>query len=891
LSAKEKNILKKRRVYQVAKEFHVSNEALIDFFHGNHYKCRNHMAPVTEEMYQAAVQEFGQKDIEVIRDSDIRRKLQEKKQEEEARREAIRHEIDEILERSKGDTFETVKVAPRPVAVEKESKEVVKPAEKKEAEDKKKVKEQKIAPKEKKVKEKAAAAKEKPPEEKKKTIKAGVKEPEVSETTVKTVKEGVKTEKEKPKRHLRRRPVSEKKGEEPKPVKKEEKAEKDKKKRRKRKKIEPGTEKLDEKGRILTRKKKKRKKRKPAIQIDEKEIEAAIKETMAKMEEPAKRKKRKKEKLADEAVVEEEGNVIRTTEFVSVSELAALMDVDASEVIKACMGLGLLVSINQRLDRDTILVVADEFGYDVKFLTEYGEERAEDRVQEEEDPALLEPRPPVVTIMGHVDHGKTSLLDYIRESNIIAGESGGITQHIGAYEVQKDDKLITFLDTPGHEAFTAMRARGAQITDIVVLVVAADDNVMPQTLEAINHSRAAAVPIVVAINKIDKQNANIDHIKQQLAENGVLVEDWGGKVQCSHVSAKTGEGIERLLETILLEAEILELKANPNSDAKGVVVEARKDRGKGIVGTVLIQRGTLRVGDAFVAGQFNGRVRAMLNERGQPIEDAPPSTPAQVLGFTGMPQAGDVLAVVESEQEAREIGFKRQQLKREQSFRQIRRITLDQISQQIAEGTVKELSMILKADVDGSLEALSDSLMKLATEDVAVRIIHKGVGAITESDVLLAEASEAVVIGFHVVPNNQARQMAQRENVDIRIYKVIYDVVNDVKMALSGLLEPEIKEEVVGTVEIREVFKASRIGMIAGCYVQSGRILRNDHVRLIRDGKVVYDGKVDSLKRFKDDVKEVAAGYECGVILDNFKDIKTGDILEVYTIVETARTL
>ncbi|MCJ7811714.1 translation initiation factor IF-2, partial [bacterium] len=485
---------------------------------------------------------------------------------------------------------------------------------------------------------------------------------------------------------------------------------------------------------IHPRKKKKRKRKKPAIKIDEKEIEASIKETLAKMSEAPKRKRKKKEKSGEEIESKEE-NVIWTTEFISVSELANLMDVDSSEVIQACMSLGLMVTINQRLDRDTILMVADEFKFGVKFLTEYGEEPGSLVEEEKEDPALLKYRAPVVTIMGHVDHGKTSLLDYIRQSNIIAGESGGITQHIGAYEVSLNNKKITFLDTPGHKAFTAMRARGAQVTYIVGLVIAADDSVMPQTIEAINHARAAGVPIVVAINKIDKPNANPDLIKQQLSDQKILVEEWGGKAQCAEVSAKTGQGIDRLMELILVEAELLELKANPNCKAKAVVIEARREKGKGIVSTVLVQKGTLKKGDPFIAGQYNGRVRAMFDERDRIVNEAPPSSPVQVLGFSGMPQAGDVLKVMDLEQEAREISVRRQQLKREQSFRQIRRLTLDQISKNIAEGKIKELSIIIKADVDGSLEAVSDSLMELATEDVAVRIIHRSVGTINESDV------------------------------------------------------------------------------------------------------------------------------------------------------------
>jgi translation initiation factor IF-2 len=876
LKSGETKTMKKKRIYQVAKEFNISNEALIDFLREQNFKARNHMAPLTDEMYAIVCQNYQREEVETSKEPDYKRRIQEKREEEEARRQAVLHEIDEILERSKGDVFEPVEVISRTRERKKRKPkeeavpEVPVEAEADEAKEKvqKKVVEAKKEKKKKAKKEAEAVIAEKPTEEEKVVA-------------------------EKRKRHLKRRIKPEKKAEEAVAEKAEAvKEAAKKKKRRKRKKDEAVVEEVAEEVAAYPKKKKRRrKKKKPAVKIDEKEIEASIKETLAKMSETPKRKRRKKEKDVEE-VIEEEENVIRTTEFTSVAELANLMNVEASEVIQACISLGLMVTINQRLDRDTILMVADEFDYDVKFLTEYGEEHAEKMEEEEEDEALLEPRPPVVTIMGHVDHGKTSLLDYIRESNIIAGESGGITQHIGAYEVTLDNKKITFLDTPGHEAFTAMRARGAQVTDIVILVVAADDDVMPQTIEAINHARAAGVPIVVAINKIDKPNANVDLIKQKLSEQNILVEAWGGKVQSAEVSAKTGEGIDHLLEIILLEAEILELKANPSGHARAVMIEARMDKGRGIVGTALVQKGTLEIGDSFVAGKHNGRVRAMFDERNHSIDEAPPSTPVQILGFNGMPQAGDIISVVDSEQEAREISLKRQQLSREQSFRQLRRLTLDQISKRIAEGYVKELSVIIKADVDGSMEAISDSLMELGKEeDVAVRIIHKGVGTITESDVLLAEASQAVILGFHVTPNVQAKELAQKEKIDIRLYKVIYDIVNDVKLALSGLLEPEISEEVVGSVEVREVFKASKIGLIAGCYVLSGKITRNTRARVIRDDKVIHEGKIASLKRFKDDVKEVASGYECGITLEDFKDILAGDVLEVYQIVETARTL
>jgi len=863
LETEEKKITKKKRAYQVAREFNISNEALIEFLHSQNFKVRNHMAPLTDKMVELVSQNFEKKDIESEKEPDFRKRIKEKREEEEARREAVRHEIDEILERSKGDTFEPVEIIQR-------KKQKKKPVPKKE---------EPVALEA----DKSDTAKKIVKRKSKKQV-----EEEAEEIVDDKRAEEVKEVSEKPKRHLKRRPKLEKKGED-----KEisEETDKRKRKRRKRVKEETATEKTLDETKTSAKKKRRRKKKKPAVPIDEKEIEASIKETLAKMSETPKRKRKKKDKEVEEVILDEE-DVIFTTEYASVAELANLMEVESSEVIQACITLGLMVTINQRLDRDTILMVADEFDFEVNFMTEYGEERGDAVEEEEEDPALLEPRPPVVTIMGHVDHGKTSLLDYIRESNIIAGESGGITQHIGAYEVSFGEKKISFLDTPGHEAFTAMRARGAQITDIVVLVVAADDDVMPQTIEAINHARAAGVPIVVAINKIDRPNSNPDFIKQKLSEQNILVEDWGGKVQSAEVSAKTGDGMNHLLEIIILEAEILELKANPHAKVKAVLVETRMDRGRGIVSTALIQRGTLRIGDSFVAGQFHGRVRAMFDERNHPLKEAPPAMPVQLLGFTGMPQAGDLLNGAESEQEAREISLKRQQLSREQSFRQIRRLTLDQISKQIAEGVVKELSIIIKGDVDGSVEAISDSLMALGQEEnVAVKIIHKGVGDITVPDVFLAEASQAVIIGFHVSTNVQAREIADKEKIDIRLYKIIYDVVNDIKLALSGLLEPDVSEEVLGSVEIREVFKASKIGLIAGCYVQSGKIVRNMKARLIRDNAVVYEGKIASLKRFKEDVKEVSSGYECGITLEDFKDIQVGDILEAYKIVETARTL
>lgn len=629
------------------------------------------------------------------------------------------------------------------------------------------------------------------------------------------------------------------------------------------------------------------------------DIQEAIRETLAKMEtsgistrQQLKRKK-KKERIEQEQIEQQKAlerqKILQVTEYLSTAELAALMGIDVSSLIQKSFELGNMITINQRLDKDIITLLADDFGYKVEFNKEY---EVDELADTEDHPESLVTRPPVVTIMGHVDHGKTSLLDYIRQTNVVAGEAGGITQHIGAYQVRLNDgKLITFLDTPGHEAFTAMRARGAQITDIVVLVVAADDNVMPQTVEAINHALAAGVPIIVAINKIDKPEADPLKIKTQLSEKGVLVEEWGGKYQCVEISAKKGTNVDILLENILVAAEVLELKANPTRNARGVIVEAKLDKGRGITATVLVQKGTLKTGDSFVAGNYSGRVKAMFDERGNRIETAKPSTPVQLLGFDGMPQAGDTLVVLENERVAREIALKRQQLKREQDFRRIRIVTLDDISKQIKEGKHVDLNVIIKGDVDGSVEALSDSLLKMGTNEVKVNIIHKAIGEISEQDVSLATASNAVIVGFNVRPNLKARKLAQIQKVDIRFYNVIYDVINEIKLALEGLLEPERKEEVLATVEVRETFKVPKVGTVAGCYVADGKISRNNKVRLLRNGLEIFKGNINALKRFKDDVREVEEGFECGISLENFNDIKVGDLIEAYTIVELKRKL
>ena len=565
------------------------------------------------------------------------------------------------------------------------------------------------------------------------------------------------------------------------------------------------------------------------------------------------------------------------------------MDVQVTKVISTCMSLGMFVSINQRLDAETLTIVADEFGYEIQFVST---EEQEVELEEVDRPEDLVPRAPIVTVMGHVDHGKTSLLDFVRNANVISGEAGGITQHIGAYEVQLDSgKKITFLDTPGHEAFTAMRARGAKVTDIVIIVIAADDSVMPQTKEAINHAQAAGVPIIFALNKMDKPDANPDRIREQLSAMNILVEEWGGKYQCQEISAKKGLNVDVLLEKVLLEAELLELKANPNKHAVGSVIESALDKGRGIITTVLVLAGELRVGDPILAGCYSGRVKAMYNERGQKIELAGPATPVQVLGMNGAPQAGDKFNSMESEVEAREIANKRLQLQREQGIRTQKHITLDEIGRRLAIGNFKELNIIVKGDVDGSIEALADSLLKLSTPEIQVNIIHKSVGQISESDVLLASASDAIIVGFQVRPSLNARKLAEQEQIDIRMYSIIYDAINEVKSAMEGMLAPQFEEKITANVQIRETFKITKVGTIAGCMVIDGKINRNSKVRIIRDGVVVHTGELASLKRFKDDVKEVATNYECGLNIQNFNNIEVGDIIEAYENVEVKRKL
>lgn len=886
---------KKIKIFNLAKELNLSSETIIDFLKKKGFEVKSHMSLVTDEMMPVIMGHF-KKDKEV----------------------AERHQrkIQEFRSTRKKETQEKTDKAEKKVS----TKEKEETHQKLEEEEKQKGKEElleveetpQIQVEEEKVEqvvEDAQTVSEKgrkpskyllPIEEKKKETKEELPEKKKPESPRKKILQSpLEVAVSRPQRGLTIKGKIDltSSGSSQKVELDEEKKKKKKKKklREEVRKTRTSITKVEDEEESKTRKRK----RVRRAEVNEDEVEKAIRETLADTGDElaiarAAIRKKKKEKREEEEQkkldqIEQDRMRIKVTEFVTVGELANLMRVSVAEVIQKVMSLGIMVSINQRLDKDTITLVSDEFGFQVDFEKEFTSDALTDIEDEEE---TLFPCPPVVTIMGHVDHGKTSLLDYIRNTNVVAGEAGGITQHIGAYEVTiTEGKQITFLDTPGHEAFTAMRARGAQMTDIVVLVVAADDNVMPQTVEAISHAQAANVPIIVAINKIDKPEANTERIKQQLAERGLLVEEYGGKHQIVEISAKKGTNINLLLEKILLEAEMLNLRANPQREARGTIVEAELDKGKGIIATVLVQKGTLRIGDSFVCGVWSGRVRAMFDERGQRIEAAKPSQPVQVIGFDGIPQAGDDLIGIEDERQAREISLTRQQLKREQDFRQSRRVTLDDISKHIKDGQVRDLPAIVKADVDGSAEALADSLMKLSTDEVKVQVIYKGVGGISESDVLLAMASNAIIIGFHVRPNLKARQLAQKEDVDIRIYNIIYDAINDVRKALEGMLAPTITEEVVATVDIRNVFKISKIGTIAGCYVRDGKIMRNNRVRLVRDGIEVFDGTIASLKRFKEDVREVEQGFECGIGLENFNDIKNGDIIEAYKTIETKRKL
>ncbi len=847
---------KKRRIYQIAKELNISHEEIIEYLQGLDIDVNSHMSPVDNSVYEKILNEFAKEKVII----DRYRKEKERRQIEEERRQKQEEEEEQ---RKQEEEEQRLREAREKIEEEERLREkIVEENKRRIQEARKKEKEEEER---KRKEEEARIQLEKEEQERRKQ-----KEKELAEKTKKSPKK--KAEAEKP----------------------EVKPEEEKKKKKTTRTVEIS----DLEGRISRRGKKKKRdedkgrKKKGRRKVD-KAVEDKVKETLSKIDEKSGGRKRRKKKETEEPaeVAAGQSNTIKVSEYISVDELATQMDVEPTEVIAKCMELGLMVTINQRLDMDTIVMVADEFGFEVEEEHEYGEEILKDE-ETEEDRKKATGRPPVVTIMGHVDHGKTTLLDYIRNTNVVAGESGGITQHIGAYSVNLDGgRQITFLDTPGHEAFTAMRARGAQITDIVILIVAADDGVMPQTAEAINHAKAANVPIVVAINKIDKPNAEPERVKRELSEHGILIEEWGGKYQAAEISAKSGDNVDTLMESILLEADLLELKANADTLARGVVVESELDKGLGPIATILIEKGTLNVGDNFVCGQFAGRVRAMHDERGNDIESAGPAQPVRVLGFNDVPQAGDTFVVLEEEREAKKISAERQRQRREQEFRLSKLTTLDEISKQIKEGKVRELSVVIKGDADGSVEAISDALQQLSTSEVAVSVVHKGVGMISESDVLLAVASDAIIIGFHVSTAPQATALAKRENVEIRNYTVIYDIVDEVRLALEGLLEPEEREKTTATLEVRDTFSVPRAGTIAGCYVSSGKITRDNRVRLVRNGETLFDGEVASLKRFKDDVKEVTEGYECGVGLDGFNDIEIDDTIEAYEIVAVKRTL
>ncbi len=887
----------KMRVFQVAREFNISNEALIAYLTKLNFDIRNQMSLVSDDAYALVAEKFGEKAVQVDEEYEFRRRLREKKANEEAKK----LEAQQNLERRLRVAQEYAKEMPGlRKKREAEAAEESLPAPVKEDSAKARKPEQKTAADLDTVKTDAVAeiTEIKPEDVESKTRKKLIvieippeelgKRQRPKERETETVSEGKVSKPEKPgspaKEMVPAERLSEMEAEEG-------RARKKKRKRKRKKKGAEKTEPVVVKP-VEVEHKRKRAKKKKKVTFNEEEIQESIRQTMAAMDDTGKGKRKKRRVQAEDEAEVEESLVIKVSEFMSVSELARLMEADASDLIRKCMELGMMVSINQRLDMDTITLLAAEYGYEVEPLSEFGEDLLEELEKEEEESENLVRRPPVVTIMGHVDHGKTSLLDFIRKSDIIAGEAGGITQHIGAYEVSTDDgKSITFLDTPGHEAFTAMRARGAQVTDIVILVVAADDNVMPQTVEAISHAKAANVPIIVAINKVDKPGANPDNIRTQLSKHGVLVEQWGGKHQCVEISAKTGQNVELLLDNVLLEAEVLDLKANPERLARGVIIESRLDRGKGVVATVLVQNGSLKIGDPFIAGPYSGKVRSMFDDHGRRVKSTGPAMPVQVLGFDGMPQAGDSIIVLKSERDTREISQKRQQLQREHERWSSHPRTLDEISRQIQKGQVRQLAVVLKADVDGSIEAITDTLISLRTEEVAVEVIHRGVGAISESDVLLASASGAIIIGFNVRPTSKARELASKEEVDIRLYDVIYDIVNDIKSALEGFLAPAISEELTATVEIRQVFKVPKVGMIAGSYVTSGKINRSDRVKVYRDDRLIHDGTISSLKRFRDDAKEVASGFECGIGLNNYDDLKVNDIIESYKVVETKRTL
>jgi len=929
-----------RRLVKVASELNVGTETIVEYLNSNGYEVDNRPSTkIDDDMFDALTKEFYKDQALKERADEInlgRTKKEDVKIEPVAKPEVKKEkEEKEVIIQSNVVTA-APKVPevkePEPEKVEVVETPIAKKVEEPIVEEKEPVVEEKVIKAEPEIVEgpKVIGKVDLPEKPKKKTTKKAEK-PAAKKTEKKTTK---KVEKPAAKKPVEKKVEKKAKKEEPeeifretqkikldgpkvlgkielpKPVekKKEDKKPSDKNPRRKRKRIvKPGGgnnnsgNKRPARGRPNDRNKK-RTKKDDEPKVSEKELQAKIKATMAKMSggnqgksKRSKFRKDKRDKVAENQMEEEaaafaEGMKLQISEFISVSELASLLDVSVTDIISKCMSLGVIVSINQRLDAEVIELVSNEYNVEVEFINLT--EQEDEEVEEIDDPEDLETRPPIVTIMGHVDHGKTSLLDYIREANVIAGEMGGITQHIGAYEVSiKDGKKITFLDTPGHEAFTAMRARGAKVTDIAIIVIAADDAVMPQTKEAISHAQAAGVPMIFAINKIDRDVANPDKIKEQLSQMNILVEEWGGEYQSQEVSAKTGLNVNELLEKVLLEAEMLELKANPNKNAVGTIVEASLDKGKGYVANVLVQAGTLKIGDLVVSGGNYGRVKAMFDERNNKTPIAGPSRPVLLLGLDGAPQAGERFKVYDTDQEAKDIAYKRKQIIREQGLRTKKHITLDEIGRRLALGNFKELNLIIKGDVDGSIEATSDALQKLSTEEIQVNVIHKSVGQISETDIMLASASDAIIVGFQVRPSMQARRLAEAEGVEVRLYSIIYKAVEELKSAMEGMLEPTIEEKIVCNVEVREVFKISKLGTIAGCFVTDGKITRNTKVRLIRDGIVIYTGVLASLKRFKEDAKEVTTNMECGIAIKNYNNIEVGDIIEGFEEVEVKRTL
>ena len=893
------------RLNKVLRELNISLDRAVEYLEKKGIEIEHRpTTKITDEVYEILSDEFQTDASKKVASKEV---SEAKQKEKEALQLAREQEIEEKRKVEEVSSPEIVKATTKLSGPKKVGKiELEKPQKKEPVEEKSKEEKVVKAPKKKapvkKTEPVKVVAKKKEPKEKEVTKKVEAQPEENKKESVKTQYQklsGPKSTGEKIDLSVFAKPKK-KKEEKKQPV----KSNTDAKKKRRRISKGPNQGQVGQGGQRGQRGNYKgRNQRRPQVVKEEpsaEEVQKQVRETLEKLQGKAnkgkaakyrrdKRDQHRQKTEEDLAAQAAESKMLKVTEFVTASEMATMMDVSVTQIISACMSLGMMVTMNQRLDAETLSIVADEFGYQVEFVTADIEESIEEVEDKEED---LKPRAPIVTVMGHVDHGKTSLLDYIREENVIAGESGGITQHIGAYGVTlSTGQKIAFLDTPGHEAFTAMRARGAQVTDIAIIVVAADDDIMPQTKEAISHAQAAGVPIVFAINKVDKPTANPEKIKEGLANMNLLVEDWGGKIQSHDISAKTGQGIEELLEKVLLEAELLELKANPDKPATGTVVEAFLDKGRGYVSTILVQAGTLKIGDYVLAGKNSGKVKAMQDERGKKVKQAGPSTPVSILGLDGAPQAGDKFNVFEDEREAKSIAVKRTQLQREQSVRTQRHITLDEIGRRIALGDFKELNIILKGDVDGSVEALTDSFQKLSTEEIQVNIIHKAVGAITESDVLLASASDAVIIGFNVRPMGNARQVADKEEIDIRTYSIIYDAINDLKDAMEGMLSPVFKEEVTGTAEVRETFKISKIGTIAGCMVTNGKIYRNSGIRLIREGVVIFTGELTSLKRFKDDVKEVSKGYDCGMQIKNYNDLKELDVIEAFQEVEVKKKL